>query len=448
METRRRINEVRNRQPDKTGEEGRIYFYGTPENPRALKEWHDLHWHKQIEQEKKVRIPISPFHHKTHYYEMNLIHALFPKHTVGVVGAADPRIQPNDSGEIVFSANADTPITVMERAASDPAKQAEYDAIMEHAYSVLLQPPQTGDDTVLHEQQIEATEEADTAVVARFGQELRHTVYEAQTQKGVHSPADVITHALDLTRAINPNSAIVRMLEYGIAPIHPQFNFVPGRTKATKERPHGTFVEVQIIDRERLVKKIAKHPKRTALQKKFERYDIFRQLDLAYTHLFRHCPQSIIDDPAVQQAAYKALLALQRLLEAKPDTWQMTTPYRVFAEIGATHHRKRDALIMALTDEEHTNNLDAIHTRLMHAADDIYLSIPGLKTQTARLAHQAFVEMMRTFMYGPQHETMLMHQVEPLLERLRPLRGSTLADEQLAAEFTRIREELSTAKTV
>lgn len=448
METRRRVNEVRSHKPDKTGEEGRVYFYGTPENPRALKEWYNLHWHKQIEQEEKIRIPISPFHHKTNYYEMRLINILFPKHTVGVVGAADPRIQPNASGEIVFSATADIPITVMERAKSDPAKQAEYDAIMEKAYSALLQAPQTEDDTIRREQQIAATQEADNAVVASFGQELRNTVYEAQTQRGARSPADVIDQALDITRAINPNSAVVRMLQYGIAPISPQFNFVPGPTKATRQRPHGTFVELQIIDRERLVQKIAKHPKRTTLQKKFERYDIFRQLDLAYTHLFRRCPQAIIDDPAVQQAAYKALLAMQRLLEAKPDTRRMNTPYKVFADIGASYHRRRDSLIMALADEEHANTLEAISTRLAHAVDDIYLSIPALKAQTARLAHKAFVELMRTFMYGPQRETMLMHQAESLLGQLRPLRGSTLADEQLAAEFTRIREELSTAKTV
>ncbi|MFA6475072.1 MAG: hypothetical protein WCV88_02605 [Patescibacteria group bacterium] len=329
MLNREGLLELKKHLPDKTGEEGRVYFFGTPDDPQVLKEWYQTHWHGQIERTTGKKIPISPFHHKTKYYEMSLIYELFPEHTIGVTGAADPRLDSAADG-------AGYPVTVMKRVSGDPTQQAEYDAIIDKAYETLL------DQTQTIEQKKRATQKADRAVVKHFGSDLRDTVRETSARATDQSPAATIDRALKLAREINPDSVVVQMLEHGIAPVRPQFNFIPGQAS------HGTFIEVEIIDRDRLRKKLNDRQNHEVLQRRFTRYDIFRQLDLAYTLLFCNCPQSLIDDPAVQQAAYEALITTKHYLETTPADRINFEPYRIFAGIGLSYIHDRTLLLKAL----------------------------------------------------------------------------------------------------
>ncbi len=303
MLDRKDIDLMRKRTPDKRGEEGRIYFFGTPENPLVLKEWY--HTHRQVGHaaESNKRIPLSPFHHKAVFYEMNIIHALFPDHTVGIVGGVDPRLTTGPGGEIQFDPSADVPITVTKKALGDEELLKRYDAIVDAGYAIIHGLKDSG---LTDEKKLEMHSTAwavDQAVVDIFGPELEN----ATAGHGGNVEA-----ALQAARSVNPNSMIVKMLERGIAPVHPQFNFVPRQAKPNDVAPYGTFVELRIMDSERLKDSLPDDPDGQTIKSKLARWQLFDTLDRTYLGFCQLCPQQFIDDPVVQQALVKTLLVAER----------------------------------------------------------------------------------------------------------------------------------------
>lgn len=325
MLDRKDIDPIRKRTPDKRGEEGRVYFFGTPENPLALKEWYRTHSQAKFEGEKAKRIPISPFHHKAVYYEMKIIHELFPEHTVGIVGGVDQRLTTGPDGEIQFDPKAGLPMTVTQRAQGDEALLKRYDAIVDAGYAIIHQLKDaglTGETTLEMHQTGWAVDEA---ITAEFGPELRDGGMD-------------VTGALAAAKAVNPASIIVQMLERGIAPVHPQFNFVPRQAKPADRAPYGTFVELRIMDQKRLRASLPDDPTGQTIKGKLARWQLFDTLDRTYLGFCQLCPQRFVDDPVVQQALVKALLAIER----RPIT--LNLPYQLIWSDIETAHSQAEVL--------------------------------------------------------------------------------------------------------
>ncbi|MBI4407243.1 MAG: hypothetical protein HY565_01970 [Candidatus Kerfeldbacteria bacterium] len=328
MLDRKDIDPIRKRTPDKRGEEGRIYFFGTPENPLVLKEWYRTHRQVKHETEDAKRIPVSPFHHKAVFYEMTIIHELFPDHTVGIVGGVDPRLTTGSDGEIQFDPTADVPMTVTKRAQGDTELLKRYDAIVDAGYAIIhgLQDNGLTEDKKLA--MYLAGQAVDHAVVDEFGPEL------------INGGADVAT-ALATARAINPTSIIVKMLERGITPVHPQFNFVPRQAKVNDLPPYGTFVELRILDPQRLSASLANDPAGQTLKRKLARWQLFDRLDRAYLGLCELCPQQFVEDATVQRALVETLLVAQQ----QPNL--INLPYSM-SGFGIQHAKTQAEVLAAL----------------------------------------------------------------------------------------------------
>lgn len=313
------LDQAMHRPPDKRGEEGNIRFVGAkPEEQLALKEWYDNQRLMNIENAGRGRLPLSPYFAKKSYYEAKLIHEVSPDSTIEVVGAYDPR------------PNQDYPVTVSRRVIGDPEQQREYDAIIDKAYQVFLpihaqhrhDSSYTAEDARAIQQ---AKTEADQHVRDRFGS----AITDPWQNKTITSSNDAVTEMLKAAQKIDPAGAVAGLLELGIVPGHPEINFIPGSPATHPQAPHGTFVENHIIGNRLEVylhhkKLIAFTPDEQATaqhqQRLFDRFQLFQQLDTDFYDTFMDLPQPVIDNTAVQQAAFAMLQAKFTYLRYETQT--------------------------------------------------------------------------------------------------------------------------------
>src|SRR3989344_5068162 len=136
-------------------------------------------------------------------------------------------------------------------------------------------------------------------------------------------------------RKVNPQSPIVKFLEFGIIPIHPEFNFIPNDQTETAERPHGVFLELSLIDQERFITGVNSSlpaDKAKSVINRVKRFAFYQSLDIAFdslivggymeSHFFRErvSPEQIYKyGPEVQNALFNLFETVRKKFEKKPE---------------------------------------------------------------------------------------------------------------------------------
>ncbi|MDP3771432.1 MAG: hypothetical protein Q8R16_03980, partial [bacterium] len=278
--------------------------------------------------EESSHTPVSPFWHKVKFYEAKLIHDAFPDSTLEMSVAYDPRITPDADGGATFTPDVERPVTVTHEVEGDPGVRAERDRIIREAYDQVWASREPDEDGVMRtKRESGAFHLADIAMAQRFGFELMPMVSH---DRDLHA---WIPKNIQWIRSVNPTSDIIPMLEAGLIPIHAGVNFVPTAESDPERGPRGVYLELAVGDLERLRTKL--HERcgdeacRTQINRRIERYAMYRVLDDLYDSIFidQHLlgATDVLNDPEVMNAAFQMLRVAQERIErdglARADVW-------------------------------------------------------------------------------------------------------------------------------
>lgn len=317
------------------GEEGILHRIGLDDGRYFAKQWRGKHYEGEqagrsvTYAEERGFSPASPFWHKVKFYEAKLVHDAFPDSTLEMSVAYDPRITPDADGGATFIPDAGRPVTVTREVEGDPKLRAERDDIVSDAYDDVWasrSPDAWGVMRTKH--QSGAFYRADVAMAERFGRELFPPI--------VSHAADMrtwTTRNIEAVRGWYPKSELLEMLEAGLIPVHPGVNFIPTAESDSLRGPKGVYLELVIGDLDRLRAKL--HERcgddacRAQVDRRIERYAMYRVLDEIYDSIFIDQsllgPMDILNDPEVMNAAFQMLRAAQERIEregiAHADRW-------------------------------------------------------------------------------------------------------------------------------
>lgn len=433
-----RLRTVRERKPDKVGEEGRVYFFGTPADPLALKEWYATRRYANAEQSGRlVELPFSPSFHKARFYEMKVIHGLFPERTVGVVGASDARMSMRNGKKELNINSVELPIIVMDRLVGDPRLSAEYDTHAGEAYTVMHR-IHASEQPRMHREEMKATvAEMDQYVVEKFGPATRDPFKDVSPGLEV---GDAVTSALHAARKADPHSYMVQLLEAGIVVAHPEFNFIPDAPGTHDQEPQGRFVELYILDPIRTQHAIESHPQKEELTRWFRRYRIHSSLDAAYTSALSRVEPQLIRDADLQQALSDVLSEAERLA-----TYHFNAHYQFRKEMSDITEQYGNDLtacierLRALQREYHRNYEYHFSLSLLTA----WLhSVPLFHEASAQgrvdnlLSYKTYLALAQRTLF--QSGEGAWRATETLLRSLDALKGFSGTDEELNAALQRI----------
>lgn len=242
--------------PDFRGEEGTLHRVTVEGADYWAKRWYRTHnkpWSIPFDRNAAA---LSPFWARAVDARYRLIHALFPGETVEPVGAYDERVRQQDD-ESRFSLHDGKPVTITANVNGDRDKMAQRDVILAEMYPIVL--------GFRDRSMREISEVKDDPLFGKWRREINRRLSavlgrDVTMGEPVNHPSEYDRRA-EGVRALNPHSVIIDMVEAGIHPIHPEVNFFPG-TPATHERePHGTFLELDIHNLEKL---------RAAMEKKWQ----------------------------------------------------------------------------------------------------------------------------------------------------------------------------------
>lgn len=347
-----RAKERLEKQPDFIGEEGILHILdrplpdtkearstvppGSAEVARRyyLKQWYGMGEKGVATLIENGRSPSSPYWAKLKYWEYKIIHSLFPDNTLHLVAAIDPRIKKDatsPSGHSFDFNSPDLPLTASFEVVGDKEKERVRDGIIRPAYDRMIAyrrrrlcglPLEPGE----REGFFRLVMETDERIREEFGQELGGMQPEPGSQQPL--PFDLV---LARAKSAYPDSAITHMMEYGVAPIHPEFNFIPQTRPADEKHPHGTFIELMIGDHDRLLKKAAQifsnnkdgEKKYGNLEAQVYHYVLYLYLDCLFDLLSRHdpdSPASRLPTPKEQDTLFQLTEALRRIFYAKGAT--------------------------------------------------------------------------------------------------------------------------------
>ena len=232
--------------------------------------------------------PCSPYWVKLKFYEYALIHEIFPDITLSVAGAYDPRITKEEDGTHHFSYQAGRPVTISRIVEGDPEEKSKRDEVINKGYNALFKYREDTNHEI-HTTQAdrkilyEVVGRVDKEMQDMFGRELSIPKFDAALSANY-----VVDNLLKEARTINPNSPMVKLLEFGIVPIHPEFNFIPNKQDDNTEKPQGVFIELSLMDLDRFLNSIEKEFGEKKLRKiddKGKRFMIYEALDEAYDML-------------------------------------------------------------------------------------------------------------------------------------------------------------------
>ncbi len=361
-------NAIQNKErPDKKGEEGLLYRLKLDEEAYYAKRWignkfmhPEKPWRPSMTlAESAERSPTSPYFHKVTFHEYGLMNQAFPDSILRVQLAYDPRIQRDETEESghKFDNTDGIPVTVTEEAKGDPGLVATRDAIHDRAYEAIHASYREveGTDRIFPDRDTDeaiTVMRAEVALRALFGPEIH---IDPRMLSARREGADIgeydttrteamIDYALGRAKEVNPKSQVVQMLEAGILPIHPEFNFIPQSLEGD-EGAQGVFLEVAIVSVERflnhLIKRINQEypesdkPKANAAQKrkakrKVQRYLMYRKLDEMFSQwiLEQYSPNrnplkeennpryyEIVGDTRIQNAIFQVTEQARLLIE-------------------------------------------------------------------------------------------------------------------------------------
>lgn len=278
---------------DFRGEEGLLYRVPVGNEAFWAKKWHRSHTKDFYTPLDAGGSSLSPFWHRAVGLSYSIVHELFPKETINMIGSYDERT-PRILGTIRnFDPLSGKPITVSTEAQGDPELCEIRDSVMREHYQVLLAKRDEG-----------TRRGASKAEMEPFFNSWRHAVNarmveimgpEIDLDSLINSISpDTPDFSMELARRIrkrNPQNVIADFLQAGISVGHPEVNFVPGTKESHPYPPHGTFVEFSIYNSQRLVdyisKKFANNPrKRDELMAKFRSFEICNLVDKIFDKIF------------------------------------------------------------------------------------------------------------------------------------------------------------------
>ena len=325
--------------PDKMGEEGIINaVYSGLDNEREFfaKQWYRVNTGKRILSSPESReSPCSPYWVKAKYYEYNAMHDVFPEVVVSMAGAFDPRITRRKNRTYHFSYEKGRPVTLTRIVKGNPVDVEKRDQVIDKAYDKMLayhRDTKHGLQAQPNETRIlfEIVGQADKEMQDLFGRELHASCIDSSL-----APHYAIEMLLKQARKVNPQSPIVKFLEFGIIPIHPEFNFIPNDQTETAERPHGVFLELSLIDQERFITGVNSSlpaDKAKSVINRVKRFAFYQSLDIAFdslivggymeSHFFRErvSPEQIYKyGPEVQNALFNLFETVRKKFEKKPE---------------------------------------------------------------------------------------------------------------------------------
>src|SRR3989338_2140514 len=271
----------KNEPPDKLGEEGVLHLIESDNNNYYAKQWYAI-------AEKRIGAPLesgfspaSPYWHKLKFFEYSLIHRMFPENTIAMVASIGPGI--SSKGE--FTHDKGRPITITREVAGDTQLVKKRDSIIDPTYQKMHAYHEQTDHGWKATADERATfyrivSETDEKIRKLFGKELKISKFDP------NRPLESLPILIEEAQSINPDSVIFKFLQCGIVPIHPEFNFIPEEPTTRNLPPHGTFIELTIIDPKRFFEKASeegKMDKKTAIA--FNKYALYLQLDMMYDRI-------------------------------------------------------------------------------------------------------------------------------------------------------------------
>ncbi len=309
-------------EPDFIGEQGKLYRMNLGDSTVWVKKWISISpYHKQFP-DALDGVNASPYWHEYIKIMYELIYEAFPEMTVSMYGSYDPRIV-NSAGERCFRLFPGRPTTVTHEAIGHPEHTAKYMALLKGAYQ-------------FRQWQLQALKDAGQYEPYHWGPAIKkwksvvhRRVYDLLGKDlhlgniGKDNKEEGFQRVLRKMRKESPGNVMIDLIEAGIYPVHPEVNFIPG-TPATHSRPpHGTFIELELYDPEKLKifmnTKLSEDP--VAL-KQFEKKLVYFQLlkildDLFYDIILHHIGYQPIEasyfDSRVTTLLYRHLEKLRVL---------------------------------------------------------------------------------------------------------------------------------------
>lgn len=327
---------------------------------------------------------LSPFFYRVRELEYSIMHQAFPEFTVDMVGAYDPRIR-SEANEPVFNMLEGRPVTVTAEAQGDDVLAPQIMQVKREAYARLIPHVDylrtSGLGVGSHDPTIMAVRTmADKRIQQIVGPDI-HLVGPSDLDFGSKSP---LSHQQLRSRLAqrSPNNAMIDLIDAGIIPVHPEFNFVPGDRETHPRPPHGTFLEMQIYDPEKLRQWFIRQGRSGSMSKEqvdqvtanLDEYLHCMELDYLYTDLALSLPWGPREnwklDKDVQTAIYQ-------LVETISEAWERGAinltkerariQQQVMGKVGRSFYPQHLALLIK---SELTDPIGQLSSRSQPTRDD------------------------------------------------------------------------------
>lgn len=316
---------------DFRGEEAFLSRVQVQGEPHWAKSWYrthaDLRRHGLTMPLRMNAAALSPFFHRVRELEYNIMHQAFPEVTVDMVGAYDPRIQSEENGN-VFNMLGGRPVTVTAEAQGDDILAPQVMQVKRDVFYARIIP--YVDDRRGRGLRVESNDPTIMAARADADRRIQQIVGPHVHLTGPNDPGFGSQSSFQIRSRLaqrSPKNVMIDMIDAGIMPTHPEFNFVPGDRETHPRPPHGTFLEMQIYDPEKLRQWFIRQGRSGSMSKEqvdqvtanLDEYLHCMELDYLYTDLALSLPWGPREnwklDKDVQTAIYQ-------LVETISEAWE------------------------------------------------------------------------------------------------------------------------------
>ncbi len=355
--------------PTEQGEEGLLHQRTINDRDVYIKEWrgkHYLRWEdlSSTFSPESDRSPVSPFFAALRFYEQKLIHLALPEVTLPMHAAYDRRQLADDPKLRPFLGDRGRPVTVSPTIPQDTPEAQERAEVLRRfsdAYFPHIDwknEEKAYNDHGREEEADAAAEEMNRSMRAAYGEDFGYPLHvdEDQTLKNGFSFEErslidpilytfLSDHSIDAFRQRFPKGKILPFLERGLRPNHPEFNYLP------QTHADGVFIEVEIVDIERLKKSLlAEQPIEADQIEEYVRQFIalklldtsWRRLSLQYRGFFKSYGLNetvILTDPdfnhSIREYFRELRTHLETLLKTPNPDWKPLVIHRLSSEYSS-----------------------------------------------------------------------------------------------------------------
>ncbi|MFH1404550.1 MAG: hypothetical protein ABIH21_00435, partial [Patescibacteria group bacterium] len=232
----------------------------------------------------------------------------------------DPRIKKDEEGNVKFKHIHDRPVTVTQEVEGDPDLKKERDEMIDAGYAgnpdafmvddrgmKVANPDYRGDATIL------TVIKVDQQIQDRFGKAMKYHPNKLEP--------DALKRFVERQKEFGEaDNIMVKMADSGIFPYHPEWNFIPeGEPKGND--PQGKFIELVIVDEERLKAKLQEgktEAQKKKIEKQIERYKMYKAISHAYDEVMKNAYSSFTksdQDENVINEVYQILETIRTMYE-------------------------------------------------------------------------------------------------------------------------------------